>query len=128
MANHAATNSGLVQLNDATYDLFRQLVEKVVPAAGVLYALLAGYWGWGHIVEVTGSLAGVAVFLGVVLALSRKGYAPDPEVPSGGFDGEIIQGNGEFGSPVLTFKLDPAKVDDILNKKVVTFKGFDPSA
>lgn len=128
MAEHAATNSGLVQLNDAQYDLARFFVEKVLPAAGVFYALLAGNWGWPNVIPVVGSLAGATVFLGVILSFARKGYSPNPETPLGGFDGEIVAGDPQDGGPVLTFKLDPTKVDEILNKKVVTFKGFDPNA
>jgi hypothetical protein len=128
MADHSATNTGPIQLNDATYDMLRILVEKVFPAMGLFYAALAFIWGWGYGVEVTGSFAAATTFGGVLLTLSRKGYEPDPGVPKGGFDGEIISGTGEEGAPILTFKLDPAKVEDVLNKKVVTFKGFDPTA
>jgi hypothetical protein len=128
MADHAATNSGLVQLTDEQYNLIRFFIEKVLPAAGAFYALLGGYWGWDNIVQVTGSLAGAAVFLGVIMSFARKGYTQNPEVPPGGFDGEIVAGDPKAGEPVLTFKLDPTKVDDLFNKKVVTFKGFDPTA
>jgi Putative phage holin Dp-1 len=127
MADHAA-NSGFVQLNDAQYDVLRRFVQLIIPGLGTLYAGLALLWHWGFIAEVTGSATLLATFGGLILKFARDGYVPDPGTPPGGFDGEIVQGDGAPGSPVLQFKLDPAKVQDVLNKPVVTFKGFDPSA
>lgn len=125
MAEHAVQNSGL-QLSDSAYDTIRVGVEKVLPAAGVLYALLASFWGWGHVVEVTGSLAGIATFAGVVLTFARKGYSVTP-LPDK-YDGQVVQGTNEAGDTVLRLQLNPDATADILNKPVINIKGFDASA
>ena len=82
MAEHAATNSGLV-LSNGMYDVLRQLVEKVFPGLGVLYAALAALWHWSYSFEVGGTFAALTVFGGILLSLARKGYSVDPEVPPG---------------------------------------------
>lgn len=125
MADHAVTNSGL-QLNDATYDIMRFFVEKVLPAAGVFYALLAANWGWGYVLEVTGSLAGAAVFLGVLLSFARRGYS-STELPKS-YDGQVVQSTNEAGDTVLRLQLNPDAMSEILNKPVISIKGFDASA
>jgi hypothetical protein len=125
MAEHAVTNSGL-QLTDSTYDTMRLFVEKVFPAAGVLYALLASFWGWGHVVEVTGTLAGVAVFLGVLLSFARKGYS-SVELPAS-YDGQVVQTQTDAGDTVLRVQLNSEATADLFNKPVINIKGFDASA
>jgi Putative phage holin Dp-1 len=125
---YEATNSGPVQLNNSQYDTLRGFVELVLPGLGTLYAGLSLLWGWGFIAEVTGSVTLLATFGGLLLKFARKGYALPTEAPPGGFDGEVVLGDPAKGEPVLQFKLDPTKVDDLFNKKVVAFKGFDPNA
>lgn len=127
------TNAGIVQLNDGTYDLFRAIIEKILPAAGVFYALVGSYLKWGNVIEVTGILAGAAVFLGVVLSLARRGYSPAPaksvtDAPTS-FDGEIaLSGVAEDGTPIAQIQLtDDAKMN-FLTKPVLTIKGFDENA
>lgn len=127
MAEHAAKNSGLVQLNDAQYDFFRAILEKVFPAAGVLYALLGGYFHWTNIIEVTGSLAGAAVFLGVLLSLARRGYT-GTDAPTK-FDGEVaVVGVSESGDPIAQIQLTDDAQQNFLTKPVLTIKGFDENA
>jgi hypothetical protein len=114
-------------LTDSTYDLLRTVVEKAIPAAGVLYAVLAGYWGWANVIPVTGSLAAVAVFLGVLLSLSRKGYSPEPAPKS--YDGEItLTGVSADGAPIAQIKLTDDAQQNFLTKPVLTIKGFDENA
>lgn len=130
MAEHVAKNSGLVQLSDAQYDFFRAILEKVFPAAGVFYALLGSYFHWNNVIEVTGSIAGAAVFLGVVLSLARKGYSPESgtDAPKS-YDGEIaLSGVAEDGTPIAQIQLTEDAQRNFLTKSVLTIKGFDESA
>lgn len=128
MAEHSATNSGIVQLSDAAYDLIRQLVEKVLPGLGVLYVALATIWHWGYEVEVGGSISALAIFGGVILSLSRKGYVPNAGEPPGGYDGAVVEGINESGEPTLRLQLDPSTIDNLMNKEQLVIKGYDPSA
>jgi hypothetical protein len=127
MADHAVENSGIVQLNDAWYDLIRQLVEKVLPGLGVLYVALATIWHWGYEVEVGGTISALAIFGGVILSLSRKGYKPSEEPPEG-YDGAVVGDINEAGEPIVRVQLDQSATENILNKDKLVIKGYDPSA
>lgn len=128
MAEHAATNSGVVQLSDAWYDLLRQFVEKVFPGLGLFYAALAALWHWGYTYEVGGTFAALSVLGGVILSMSRKGYEPEPGIPPGGYDGAVVEDVNELNEPILRLQLDTSAAENLLNKKQIVFKGFDPSA
>ncbi|ALY08633.1 hypothetical protein CAPNMURICA_33 [Arthrobacter phage CapnMurica] len=129
MSEHAAKNSGLVQLSDAQYDFFREILEKVFPAAIAFYALVGGYLGWDNIVQVTGIMGGLAVFLGVILTLARKGYSPGGDKDMHPFDGEVaLSGVAEDGTPIAQIQLTEDAKRNFLTKPVLTIKGFDESA
>lgn len=77
MADHeAVTKSNL--LNSTSYDIIKDGVTIVFPAAVTLYAGLAVVWGWGFSEEVvvTGGLLGI--FFGIVLKVASKRYAEQP--------------------------------------------------
>jgi hypothetical protein len=127
MADHVVeTNTGAVQLSNQAYDIFRALVEVVFPAAGVLYALLAGYWHWGYELEVGGSIAGVGVFLGVVLKVARKGYEKGV-IPPSGYDGAVVEDVID-GQAVLRVQLEGDATQNLMNKNLLVIKGFDAGA
>lgn len=125
MGNHAAViegqNTGLV-LSDATYDNLRRVVEKLLPALGAFYALLAGFWNLPHPVEVVGSIAGLATFLGVALSLARKGYIPSVEIPDPQYDGQVVSDVID-GQTALRLELNDASVQGLLNKQSLLIKG-----
>jgi hypothetical protein len=122
------TNSGVVQLSDGQYNFFREILEKVFPAAIAFYALVGGYLGWDNIVQVTGIMGGLAVFLGVILALTRKGYSPVP-AQTGMYDGEIaLSGVAEDGTPIAQIQLTDDAQRNFLTKPLLTIKGFSESA
>lgn len=128
MAEHkAVTNSGLI-LSDEVYDMLRQVVEKVLPGIGLLYAAFAAYWGWGYAFEVSGSIAALAVFGGLLLSLSRKGRTVNPDAPPGGYDGQVVEDVNAEGLPILRVELDPAATEDIMNKQQIVIKGYDAGA
>lgn len=128
-----STNSGIVQLSDGQYDFFREVLEKVFPAAIAFYALVGGYLKWGNIVEVTGIMGGLAVFLGVILAAARRGYSPAPGKPSTdaptSYDGEIVlSGVADDGTPIAQIQLTEDAQRNFLTKPNLTIKGFDETA
>jgi hypothetical protein len=120
MADHAAvtpTNSGLVQLSDAWYDLLRAFVEKIFPGLGVFYAALAASWHWMYAFEVVGSLAAASVLGGVILSASRRGYAPvEPVTPVGSF----VINTTEIDRPPYRIEAD-LSLEELEAKKTVTF-------
>lgn len=56
------------------YDVLKALVQIGLPAAGTLYFTLAQIWGLPRADEVVGSLAAIATFLGVLLAIATRSY------------------------------------------------------
>jgi hypothetical protein len=128
--HEATNNSGMVQLSDGQYDFFREVLEKVFPAAIVFYALVGGYLGWTNIVQVTGIMGGLGVFLGVLLALARKGYSPKSatNAPTS-YDGEVaLTGVSPDGAPIAQIQLTEDAQRNFLTKPVLTIKGFDENA
>jgi len=121
MADHAAKTG--INLDNGVYDVIRILVEKVLPALGVFYYTIAHIWKLPHADEVAATFAAIAVLLGVVLTLSRRVYND-----VGKYDGAVVEGINEAGQPVLKLELDPSSAEDLLNKKQLVFKGFDPTA
>lgn len=126
MGNHVAViegqNSGLV-LSDTVYDNLRRIVEKLLPALGAFYALMAGFWGWPHPVEVVGSIAGLATLLGVALTLARVGYVPPVEIKDPQYDGEVVPGVID-GQGAVRLELKDASVQNLLNKQSLLIKGI----
>lgn len=61
-------------LSNKQYDTLKSVVQKVLPAAGALYAGLAVFWGFPNGEEVVGSLALFATFGGALLGLSDRSY------------------------------------------------------
>ena len=66
-----------LQFSDRVYDVLKWLVLIVLPALGVLYAALAGLWGWPYVKEVCGTLAAVETFLGALIGVSTASYRKD---------------------------------------------------
>lgn len=62
------------QFGSKTYDRLKFAVQIILPAFGVLYATLAGLWGWGHVEQVVGTDTALALFLGVCLRISSSNY------------------------------------------------------
>lgn len=125
MAEHVAViegqNSGLV-LSDSAYDNLRRVVEKLLPALGAFYALMAGFWDWPHPVEVVGSIAGLATLLGVALTLARKGYASPIMIGDAHYDGQVVN-DIIAGQAALRIELNEDSTQNLLNKQNLLIKG-----
>ena len=61
------------------YDAIKVFVTVVMPAVSVLYAGLAGIWGWPFADEVTRTIAVVYTFLCAVMGISSYTAKPDDE-------------------------------------------------
>ena len=58
-------------LPDHIYDLIKFIVTVVMPAVSVLYAGLAGIWGWPYADEVSRTIAAVYTFLCALMGISQ---------------------------------------------------------
>ena len=63
-------------LPDKAYDAIKFIVTVVMPALSVLYAGLAGIWGWPLADEVTRTFAVVYTFLCAVMGISSYSAKP----------------------------------------------------
>lgn len=63
-----------MKLNNKTYDILKWIAQLVLPAAGTLYAALAGIWGFPYAEQVVGSVLAVDTFLGIILGISTVNY------------------------------------------------------
>lgn len=57
-------------LPDRIYDIIKHIVTIILPAVSVLYAGLAGIWGWPFADEVTRTIAVVYTFLCSLMGIS----------------------------------------------------------
>mgnify|MGYP002514919422 CR=1 FL=1 len=70
-------------MSNSTYDKLKFLAQVVLPAAGTLYAALAGIWGLPYAEQIVGTIVAVDTFLGVVLKISTYQYNKSLEVNDG---------------------------------------------
>lgn len=63
-----------MKLKNKTYDFFKALVTKWLPALGVLYVALAKIWGLPYPAEVEGTILAICLFIGTVMNISSENY------------------------------------------------------
>ncbi len=75
MADHASPErKGLFPLTDGTYKVLESITKLGLPGAGAFYATIALIWGLPWSTEIVGTCAALAVFFGVLLAISKSAY------------------------------------------------------
>lgn len=67
-------NPSTTVLPNKAYDRLKPTVEVILPGAGALYFSIAQIWGLPAAEEVVGTIAAVAVFLGLLLNVSSRAY------------------------------------------------------
>lgn len=70
-------------MSNSTYDKLKFIAQVVLPAAGTLYAALAGIWGLPYAEQIVGTIVAVDTFLGVVLKISTYQYNKSLEESNG---------------------------------------------
>jgi len=63
-----------IALRDGAYDVLKWLALIAIPAAAVLYNVLAGVWGWGHTEDVSVTCNAVCAFIGALIGISTASY------------------------------------------------------
>lgn len=113
-SSHAKSKTPL--LGDTGYNAMKPTATIILPALGALYFALAQIWGLPKAEEVTGSIAAINTFVGVILAVSSKTYNNS----DARFVGEIqVHDDGDKKTAALVVDGDP---EDILRMKEATFK------
>lgn len=80
MTSRSLSGSGEEKMSNALYDKLKFIAQVVLPAAGTLYAALAGIWGLPYAEQIVGTIVAVDTFLGVVLKISTHQYNKSLEV------------------------------------------------
>lgn len=63
-----------MKMSNKIYDVLKWIAQIALPAAGTLYAALAGIWGFPYGEEIVGSIMAVDAFLGALLQISTAQY------------------------------------------------------
>lgn len=83
-----------MKIPNKIYDVLKWFCLIVLPACSTLYWSLANIWGWPYAEQITGTIAAVGTFLGVLLGISTHAYYKDyPEQTP-----DVYDGGGEDGS------------------------------
>lgn len=83
-----------MKIPNKVYDILKWFCLIALPACSTLYWSLANIWDWPYAEQVTGTIAAVGTFLGVLLGISTHAYyaetpAQTPDVYDGGEDGRV---------------------------------------
>jgi len=60
--------------SNKVYDVLKWLCIIVLPAISTLYWTLASLWGLPYAEQITGTIAAVGTFLGVLIGISSRSY------------------------------------------------------
>lgn len=63
-----------MKMSNQVYDVLIWVAQIVLPAAGALYAALAGIWGFPYGEQIVGTISAIDVFLGAILKISNAQY------------------------------------------------------
>lgn len=63
-----------MKITNKVYDIIKWFVIIVIPATITLYSTLGGIWNFPKVQEITGTLAAIDVFLGVIMKVSSASY------------------------------------------------------
>lgn len=90
MSEHESTTKPM--LTSAQYDTIRHFVQYILPAVGTFYYTIAALWGLPYADQVVGTVAALALLLGIVMGASKKSYNNS----DARFDGEVEDGIVSF--------------------------------
>ena len=77
-----------MMISNKLYDYLKWLCLIALPALSTLYWSLASIWGWPYIEQISGTIAAVGTFLGVLLGVSTVSYYKEINGESKGNHGQ----------------------------------------
>lgn len=101
-----------LNLKNQTYDVLNSTVRHILPALGTLYFALASIWDLPYAEEVVGTIAALATFLGIVIALARNDWVAE---------GTILVNEADPSQNSFGFEKD-IRLEDLKNKQIVSLK------
>lgn len=86
-----------MKLPDKIYNALKWVCLIVLPACSTLYWSLANIWHWPFAEEVTGTIAAVGTFLGVIIGISSRTYYEDAREDYPEQAPDVYEGGGDDG-------------------------------
>lgn len=103
-----------MKITNKVYDIIKWIVIIVIPAIITLYSTLGGIWNFPLVNQITGTLAAIDVFLGVVLKISSVSYNKE-------LDGTLyVDTVTDDETDKYLFEVN--NLDDITSKDKITLK------
>lgn len=119
-----------IKLSGAVYDKLRVIVQIWIPALAVFYSALAGFWGFGYVTEVVGTLSAIAVLVGTLLGISRKNYntevaaieaSANAVLDAGTYDGALVVNESDPLTDTFVLHMD-TPFQDLKNKDTISLR------
>lgn len=66
-----------MKLPDNVYNILKWVCLIALPAISTLYWSLSTIWAWPYAEQITGTIAAVGTFLGVIIGISTRTYYED---------------------------------------------------
>ena len=105
-------------ISNKLYDIFKFIVEIILPGLGTLYATLAGFWGFPKPVEVVGTIAAIALFLALFLKYSTYKY----EKSGAAYQGDVVVNRSPMADKPFELKLNEPMANLVENNSVINLK------
>ena len=103
-----------MKITNKSYDVIKWIVVIVIPAVITLYSTLGGIWDFPLVQEITGTLAAIDVFLGVIMKISSATYNKE-------YDGVLhVDTVNDEATDKYLFEVDD--LDQLTNKDKITLK------
>ena len=103
-----------MKITNKAYDTIKWIVVIVIPAVITLYSTLGGIWDFPYVQEITGTLAAIDVFLGVIMKISSVSYNKE-------YDGVLhVDTVNDEATDKYLFEVDD--LDQLANKDKITLK------
>lgn len=102
-------------LSPKMYEFMKKVVQVGLPAFSTFYITMAGLWNWPSSLQVAGTSAGLATFLGLCLGISQSAHRKLNDLDAG----DMIVESDEEGS-TFRFELNTAP-EELEQKRSLTF-------
>lgn len=103
-----------MKISNKMYDVLSNIVKLALPASGTLYFTFASIWGLPYGDQVVGTLAAIATFLGVILAVAKKAWSVD-------MDGSFVVNTTDPEKDVYSIEFN-APLEEVSAEKSVALK------
>lgn len=116
------TNTPTTLLTDRTYNRLRLVAQILLPGLSALYFGLAEIWHFPYQAQVSGTIAVLGVFVGVLLTFARAMH----EASGAQYDG-VLSLEPDPGGEGSNLKLLSIDWDALESKKAINFKVRRPT-